>query len=602
MSLSSKELREKYLTFFEKKGHKRIASASLIPENDPTVLFTTAGMHPLVPYLMGETHPEGKRLVNVQKCIRTGDIDEVGDNWHLTFFEMLGNWSLGDYEKKEAIEFSFEFLTKELNININDLSVTCFKGDKDSPKDEIAAKVWESLGIPKERINFLNKEENWWGPAGATGPCGPDSEMFYHVTDEKEKNEEEFLALKKKGVINEIWNDVFMQYTKTSEGEIVESKQKNIDTGMGVERTYAALNKCVNVYEVDTVKPIYEKVKSLSKHFDEKNSTHIKGVRIITDHIRTATFILGDEKGIVPSNVDQGYVLRRLIRRSVRHARLIGIGEKFCCEVAKTVIKTLGETYPEIEKNKAFIFKELENEEEKFSIALEKGTAVLEKKLFFLEKGKQKELNAKGAFDLYQSYGFPIEMTKEICEEKGFKVDEKGFEKLLVEHQNLSRAGAEQKFKGGLADNSEQVTKLHTATHLFSAALRKFVNPNSVQKGSNITAERARFDFNSEERLTQEQIKQIEDWVNDVIKKECTVTMQIMNLEEAKKAKAHGVFESKYEEKVKVYSIIDKKGNIYSKEICGGPHVTTTKGLGTFKITKQEAVGAGIKRVKIVLE
>lgn len=601
MSLSSKELREKYLTFFEKKGHKRIASASLIPENDPTVLFTTAGMHPLIPYLMGETHPEGKRLVNVQKCIRTGDIDEVGDNWHLTFFEMLGNWSLGDYEKKEAIEFSFEFLTKELNININDLSVTCFKGDKDSPKDEIAAKVWESLGIPKERINFLNKEENWWGPAGATGPCGPDSEMFYHVTDEKEKNEEEFLALKKKGVINEIWNDVFMQYTKTSEGKIVESKQKNIDTGMGVERTYAALNKCVNVYEVDTVKPIFEKVKELTnkKEFNEKEITSL---RIITDHLRTATFILGDERAVAPSNVDQGYVLRRLIRRAIRHARLLGVEKNFCGEIAKKVINILGEIYPEIEKNKEFIFKELEKEEEKFSIALDTGIKVLEKKLFFLEKASQKELNAKGAFDLYQSYGFPIEMTREICEEKGFSVDKDGFEKLLIEHQNLSRAGAEQKFKGGLADSKEQTTKLHTATHIFSAAIRKFVNPNSVQKGSNINAERARFDFNNEEKLTQEQVKQIETWANDIIQKECDVKMDIMDLEEAKKTNAHGVFDSKYEKKVKVYSIIDKKGNIYSKEICGGPHVTTTKGLGTFKITKQEAVGAGIKRVKIVLE
>ena len=601
MSISSKELREKYIKFFESKGHKRIASASLIPENDPTVLFTTAGMHPLVPYLMGETHPEGKRLVNVQKCIRTGDIDEVGDNWHLTFFEMLGNWSLGDYEKKEAIEFSFEFLTKELNININDLSVTCFKGDKDSPKDEIAAKVWESLGIPKERINFLNKEENWWGPAGATGPCGPDSEMFYHVTDEKEKNEEEFLALKKKGVINEIWNDVFMQYTKTSEGKIVESKQKNIDTGMGVERTYAALNKCTNVYQVDTVKPIFEKVKELTnkKEFNEKE---IISLRIITDHLRTATFILGDERAVAPSNVDQGYVLRRLIRRAIRHSRLLGIEEKFCSEIAKKVINVLGDVYPELKKNEKFIFKELEKEEEKFSTALKKGTSVLEKKLFFLEKAKQKELNAKGAFDLYQSYGFPIEMTKEICEEKGFSVDKIGFEKLLLEHQNLSRRGAEQKFKGGLADSKEATTKLHTATHIFSAAIRKFVNPNSVQKGSNINAQRARFDFNNEEKLTQEQIKQIETWANDIIQKECDVKMDIMELNDAKKSGAHGVFDYKYEEKVKVYSIVDKEGNIYSKELCGGPHVKTLKGMGKFKIIKQEAVGAGIKRVKIVLE
>ncbi len=601
MGIKSKEIREKYQKFFEKKGHKRIASASLIPENDPSVLFTTAGMHPLVPYLLGEKHPLGKRLTNCQKCIRTGDIDEVGDAWHLTFFEMLGNWSLGDYFKKEAIEMSFEFLTKELKIPVNKLSVTCFEGDKDAPKDEEAAKIWKSLGIPKERINFLNKEENWWGPAGQTGPCGPDTEMFYHVTEEKEKNEKEFLALKKKGVINEIWNDVFMQYTKTADGKFVESKQKNVDTGMGVERTFAALNGCVNVYEVDTMKPIFEKVKTLTKKkkFSEEE---IRSLRIISDHVRTSVMILGDNKAVVPSNVDQGYVLRRLIRRAVRHARLLGIEGNFCTSIAKEVVKVLGKVYSELKKNEKFIFSELEKEEEKFSVALEKGIKILENKLFFLEKAGKKELNGKGVFDLYQSFGFPLEMTIEICKEKGFSVDEKSFEKLLQEHQELSRKGAEQKFKGGLADSKEETTKLHTAAHLMLAGMKEIVDKKIEQKGSNINAERLRFDFNSDERLTEEQIKKIEDWVNKAIASEAKVTMEVLSLEEAKKKGAHGTFESRYGEKVKVYTMQGKDGTIYSKEICGGPHVESLKGMGKFKIKKQESVAAGVKRVKAVLE
>jgi alanyl-tRNA synthetase len=625
--ISTKELRKKYLDFFKSKGHAIIPSASLIPENDPTVLFTTAGMHPLVPYLMGEHHPQGKRLANVQKCIRTGDIDDVGDSWHLSFFEMLGNWSLGDYFKREAIEFSFEFLTskKYLGIPIERLSVTCFAGDKDAPRDLEASGTWEKLGIVKNRIHFLEKADNWWGPAGQTGPCGPDTEMFYHVKDIQEKSTTEFSKLNKEGIFCEIWNDVLMQYNKNEEGKYVEGKQKNIDTGMGVERTVAVLNGWDNAYEIDTLKPIFDKVKSLSRIPLIETSTagnynysnDIRSVRIITDHLRASVMILGDEKGIVPSNVDQGYVLRRFIRRSVRHARLIGINNKFCKEVAQVIVKVMGEVYPEVEKNKARVFSELEKEEEKFSETLENGIKVLEKKLQFLGsfgntkettkatafvgQSSVKQLNAKGAFDLFQSYGFPLEMTIEMCKEKGFSVDSKGFEQLLKEHQELSRKGAEQKFKGGLADNSEQVTKLHTATHLLNQALREIVNPNISQKGANITAERARFDFNSDDKLTDEQVKKVEEWVNTAIKAEADVIMEVLSLDEAKKVGAHGVFDSKYGEQVKVYTV--KKGNkVFSKEICGGPHVKNTKELGHFKIQKQEAVAAGIRRIKAVLE
>jgi len=600
--ISTIELRKKYIDFFKSKGHAVIPSASLIPENDPTVLFTTAGMHPLVPYLMGEKHPLGTRLTNYQKCIRTNDIDEVGDAWHLSFFEMLGNWSLGDYFKKEAIEYSFEFLTKELGIKKENFSVTCFAGDKDIPREDVANKVWESLGVEKHRIHFLPKEDNWWGPAGQTGPCGPDTEMYYHVKEIQEKSTEEFVKLNKEGTFCEIWNDVFMQYNKTQEGKYLELEKKNVDTGMGLERVVAVLNGYDNVYEVDTLKPILDGVIKLSeKKYETLTREELKSVRIITDHLRASVMILGDEKGIVPSNVDQGYVLRKFIRRSIRHARLIGINNSFTKNIAEIVVKIMGPIYPEIEKNKKRMYEEISKEEEKFSSTIENGTRVLEKKLHFLTNANIKELNAKGAFDLFQSYGFPIEMTTEICKEKGFTVDTNGFYELLQKHQELSRAGAEQKFKGGLSDDSEKTTKLHTATHLFSAALRKFVNPNCVQKGSNITTERARFDFNSEEKLTPEQIKQIEEWANMVIGKECEVTTEIMSVEEAKKSGAHGVFDSKYGDKVKIYTI-QKNGEIFSKEICGGPHVTTTKGMGKFKITKQEAVAAGIKRARIVLE
>jgi len=608
--ITSIQLRKKYLDFFKSKGHAIIPSASLIPENDPTVLFTTAGMHPLVPYLMGEKHPLGKRLCNVQKCIRTGDIDDVGDSWHLSFFEMMGNWSLGDYFKKEAVEMSFEFLTSKqyLGIPIERLSTTVFRGDNDAPREDTANLVWTKLGISANRLHFLPKEDNWWGPAGVTGPCGPDSEMFYHVENIQEKSDEEFNLLNKQGKFCEIWNDVFMQYNKTADGKYIPLTQQNVDTGMGVERTVSVMNGYTNAFEMDTLKPILEKVLEISgrkgKSQNDLSESERKSVRIITDHLRTAVMVLGDDKAVVPSNVDQGYILRRFIRRSIRHARLLGIEGNFCKSVAEVVVKIMGSVYSEVEKNKEFVYSELEKEEEKFSTALENGTKVLERKLQFLGQAQnvKKELNAKGAFDLFQSYGFPLEMTIEMCAEKGFTVDKKGFEELLVQHQELSRKGAEQKFKGGLADAGEATTKLHTATHLLNAALREIVNTNISQKGANITAERARFDFNADEKLTDEQVKQIEDWVNNVIKQESEVRMEILSLDEAKKQGAHGVFDSKYGEQVKVYTVIGKNGKVFSKEICGGPHVENTKGMGIFKIAKQEAVAAGVRRIKAVLE
>ncbi len=602
------KLREKYINFFKSKGHIVIPSASLIPENDPTVLFTTAGMHPLVPYLLGETHPLGKRLCNVQKCIRTGDIDEVGDAWHLSFFEMLGNWSLGDYFKKEAIEMSFEFLTgKEyLNIPLQRLSVTVFGGDSDAPRDEESASTWKKLGISENRIHFLPKEDNWWGPAGETGPCGPDTEMFYHVKDVQENSTQDFLELNKNGKFCEIWNDVLMEYNKNKDGVYEESKQKNIDTGMGVERTVAVLNGFDNVYEIDNLKPILNKVLALSNRInktqEELTLEERKSSRIITDHLRASVMILGDEKGITPSNVDQGYILRRFIRRSIRHAKLIGINEKFCKSVAEVIVEIMGPIYPEVEKNKERIFSELEKEEEKFSTALEGGMRVLEKKLVYLTKANSTELNAKGAFDLFQSYGFPIEMNIEICKEKGFSVDVNGFEKLLKEHQELSRKGAEQKFKGGLADDGVQTTKLHTCAHLTLAALKEVIDPSIEQKGANITSERLRFDFNLDRKLTPEEIKKIEDWVNNAIKDEFKVNMKIMNLDDAKKMGAHGTFTSKYGEQVKVYTITGKSGKVYSNEICGGPHVEDCKGMGIYKIVKEESSSAGVRRIKAILE
>jgi len=579
--MKAEELRKKFLDFFKKKGHAIIPGASLIPEHDPTVLFTTAGMHPLVPFLLGEKHAQGKRLADVQKCVRTDDIEEIGDNWHLTFFEMLGNWSLGDYWKKEAVKWSFEFLTKHLNISLEKLSVTVFAGDDDAPKDEESAKIWQDLGIAKEKIYYLPKEDNWWGPAGQTGPSGPCTEIFYD-TGKKECSSYCRPGCSC-GKYSEIWNNVFMEYNKTEKGKYVPLEQKNVDTGMGVKRTIAVLAGFDNVYETELFKPIIKEVKSLSQtNLESKEGA----LRIIADHIKAAVFILSE--GIEPSNVEQGYVLRRLIRRSVRYARQLGIEGIFCHKVAKVVIDIYKDAYPEIYSNKNFISEQLVKEEEKFEKTLERG---------LMQFGKLEKITGKDAFDLYQSYGFPLELTEELAQEKGVKVDEEGFKKALKQHQEISRKGAEHKFKGGLADHAEQTTKYHTATHLLLAALRKVLGDHVHQKGSNITSERLRFDFSHKEKMSEKEIKEVEKLVGEKIKEGLEVMFEEMSLDKARNQGATGVFGEKYGDKVKVYTIGD-----FSKEICGGPHVKKTSELGKFKIIKEESSSAGVRRIKAVLE
>lgn len=598
--MNTNELRQKYLNFFKKNGHSVIPSASLIPENDPTVLFTTAGMHPLVPYLMGEKHAAGSRLVDVQKCIRTGDIDEVGDRWHLIFFEMLGNWSLGDYWKAEAITWSFEFLTKELNLPIEKLAVTVFAGDIDAPKDSESAQMWLKLGIKKERIAYLGKADNWWGPAGITGPCGPDTEIFYWTGNENAPKV--YNPSDKRWV--EIWNDVFMEYYKNDKGKYEKAKQKNVDTGMGLERTVAVLNNFDDVYQVDTMAPIIKKIEELSgKKYLESEET-AKSMRIIADHLRAATMIIGDERGVSPSNVDQGYVARRLIRRAVRKGMQFGIKNNFCTEVAQIVIDIFKNVYPEIENNKGFILREMKSEEEKFEKTLEQGLKE------FNKAGTDKNISGKEVFNLFSTYGFPLEMTQELATENGFSINAQEFEEEFKKHQDLSRAGAEQKFKGGLADTSEETTKLHTATHLLHAALRKVLGSHVEQKGSNITAERLRFDFSHPDKMTENQKKQVEDMVNAAIAKDYQVSFEELTVAEAKAKGAIGLFEDKYGAKVKVYTVGDPKQKptadpnsaTFSMEICGGPHVEHTGQIGKFKIKKEEASSAGVRRIKAVVE
>jgi len=583
--MKAQDLKNKYFEFFKEKRHKLISSASLIPEHDPTVLFTTAGMHPLVPYLMGEKHPLGKRLVDVQKCIRTGDIEEVGDASHLTFFEMLGNWSIGDYWKKEAIEWSFEFLTskKWLGLDKNELYVTVFAGDEDAQKDEESAKIWKSLGIPEERIFYLPKKDNWWGPAGSTGPCGPDTEMFYDAG--KEKCGKGCKPGCSCGKYFEVWNDVFMQYNKTKDGKYEPLKQKNVDTGMGVERTAAMLQGKNTVYEIETFAPIMKRIQIEAK---EQNT---RSMRIIADHLRASAFILAEK--VAPSNLDQGYVLRKLIRRSIRHSRLLGIErENFTSEIAKIVIDIYKNDYAGLNENKSFILEELEKEEKKFKKTLATGLREFNKMI-----KQDSGITGKEAFILFSSYGFPWEMTQELAEEKGLGIDKSDFEKEFKSHQELSRAGAEKRFKGGLADSSEESKRLHTATHLLNEALRKVVSNDIVQKGSNITPERLRFDFNFDRKLTEEEIKKVEDLINKKIKESIPIKREEMTVEEAKKRNAQGLFEHKYAERVSVYSIGD-----FSIEICGGPHVKNTGELGKFRIIKEESCAAGIRRIKAVLE
>ena len=599
-SLSTDQIRQLYLDFFKEKGHAVIPGASLIPENDPTVLFTTAGMHPLVPYLMGEKHPAGKRLVDVQRCIRTGDIDEVGDSSHLTMFEMLGNWSLGDYFKEGAIEMSFAFLTSEkyLGIPKEMLAVTCFEGDNDAPKDMESAGFWKKVGIPEERIGFLPKAKNWWGPAGKTGPCGPDTEMFYWVGSSPLPPPGSNPANDDANWL-EIWNDVFIQYNKKEDGTFEILKQQNVDTGMGLERVAAVLQGVGSVYETDAFHPVIEHVRRMSiegtmpMHQVALSDMRERFARIIVDHVKAATFIIAN--GIEPSNLDQGYVLRKLIRRAVRSARRVGIvrDNPICSDIAQVVIKQYSPFYADLEVGREHVLKTLDMEERQFKKTLLEGIKHFTK---VTESLGGKTLDGLTAFHLYDTYGFPLELTKEMADEMKINVDEAGFEKAFAEHQKLSRAGAEKRFAGGLADHSAETTKLHTATHLLNAALRKVLGDHVWQKGSNVTAERLRFDFSHTAKMTPEEIKKVEELVNQAIVDDLPVSYSLMTVTEAKSQGAIGVFDDKYAERIKVYSM-----GAFSKEICGGPHVSHTGVLGSLKIQKEEAVSAGVRRLKAVV-
>ena len=601
-NLTADELREMYLKFFESKGHKIIPGASVIPENDPTVLFTTAGMHPLVPYLMGAMeHPAGTRLTDVQKCVRTGDIDAVGDSAHLTFFEMLGNWSLNDYFKKEAISWSYEFLTTKLGFSPDQLSVTVFKGEGVEgepgyiPADEEAVEIWKSLGIPDERIYRLPREDNWWGPAGTTGPCGPDTEMF--IDTGKEKCGPDCRPGCHCGKYIEIWNDVFMQYNKNAEGAFEPLGRHNVDTGMGVERTICMMSGAATVYDTEIFAPIMAKIDELSTVTPEDAELALKSRRIIADHMRTATFILCDPKGgVKPGNVGANYVLRRLIRRAVRYSRFLGIAPGFTVKLAETICEKYKHVYPELAENLATCKADLEAEENRFNQTLDKGEAMFNKVAEQLKAHGQTQISGKTAFKLYDTFGFPFEMTLEMAEKAGLVVDKEGFDEANRKHQELSRTTSAGSFKAGLQDNSEVVTRMHTATHLLHAALHKVLGPTANQKGSNITAERLRFDFTWPEPMTAEQKDAVEKLVNEWIEAGIEVTKKTTTVEEAKAEGAMALFGAKYGDEVSLYSI----GEV-SKEICCGPHVVNTKELGSFKIKKEQSSSAGVRRIKAVI-
>lgn len=586
--ISSGKLKKLYLEFFQKNGHKVIANTSLIPENDSTALFTSAGMHPLVPYLLGQQHPSGRKLVNVQKCLRTSDIDEVGDSNHLSFFEMLGNWSLGDYFKEESIRWSYEFLTSKewLNIDEEKLSVTVFAGDEKIPRDAESARIWEGLGIPKDRIFYLPRKDNWWGPIGSTGPCGPDTEMFYDTG--KEPCGSECKPGCSCGKYNEIWNNVFMEYNRTPDGEYELLEQKNVDTGMGVERTLAVLQEKDNVYETEIFAPLVNGIKELSG-IEVISENQIRSVRIICDHSRAAAFLLAE--GIVPLNVEQGYVLRRVIRGAIRHGKLLGIEEEFLSVLSQIIIETYVEDYPHLKSNEGFIVTELKNEYKKFNNTLARGL-----NRFNRIARNKKKIDSKDAFLLYQSFGFPIEITKELGKENGIFVDVDGFYEEFEKHQKVSRAGADKRFGSGLADKSEATVKLHTATHLLNEALRRVLGKDITQKGSNITQKRLRFDFNFDRKLTDQEIEDVEEIVNGKINEALPVKRIETTLDEAIRMGSQAVFEQKYGEKVSVYSIGD-----FSVELCSGPHVENTGELGRFKIIKEEGISAGVRRIRAVL-
>ncbi len=590
-NITSRELRNLYFDFFIKHNHKLISSASLIPDNDPTVLFTMAGMHPLVPYLLGEEHSSGKRLVNAQKCIRTGDIDDVGDASHLTFFEMLGNWSLGDYFKEEAIKMSYEFLTSPdyLNISKEKLYFSVFGGEDNIPKDEESYNIWLSLGVSPDHLFYLGKKENFWILGSGVGPCGPDTEMFYDTG--KDKCSEDCNPSCSCGKYLEIWNDVFMQYNSDGKGNYTPLPKPNVDTGMGLERTVQVLNGLNSVYDTDLFTNLKNKLESISQ---KKYEDNLESFRIILDHMRAATFILGDDLGLTPSNVGQGYVLRRLIRRVIRHLKKLEVSEHTLPELAAVVINDYQDIYEELARNKDFILRELELEETKFNKTLKAGEKLFYKAIRNLENNK---LAGRDAFKLFDTFGFPLEMTIELAHENNIEVDVEGYHEAFCEHQEKSKTLDQGAFKGGLADDSYETTKYHTLAHILLASLKEMFGNETVQKGSNITHERLRFDFNLDHKMTEEEKSTLEKLVNDKIKTNTPVVCEIMSLDEAKELGAEGVFTSKYEEKVKVYTI----PNI-SCEICGGPHVENTSELGVFKIQKEESSSAGVRRIRGILE
>ncbi len=593
--MTANDIRQNFTKYFEENGHKAIPSYPVVPQNDPSVLFTTAGMHPLVPYLMGEAHPLGRRLVDTQICLRTNDIDEVGDSDHLTFFEMLGYWSFGDYFKKESIKYTFDFYTQVLGFDQNKISVTVFAGDEDAPFDEESYNIWKNeIDISEERIFKYDKKENWWGPAAETGPCGPDTEMF--IDTGLEKCSPSCGPACHCDKYTEIGNNVFMEYFKNVEGQYEKLSQKNVDVGIGLERLAMLSQGKKSVFETDLFKPIVSKIEDLAKVSSEKKE---KSIRIIADHLRAATFVLAEQ--IEPSNIDRGYIARRLIRRAIRHGRNLGITGNFTSTVAKEVIAVMGESYPLLKENEKFINRELDQEEEKFRKTLENG---LKKFNQIVIRRDHQGISGKEAFDLFQSFGFPIEITEELAEENKLTVDLENFKVEYRKHQELSRKGSEKKFKGGLGDQSEQTIKYHTAAHLMLEALRRVLGPHVSQRGANITQERLRFDFSHPDKMTETQLKAVEEMVNDKINSKLPVIETITTVEEAKGNGATGIFDSKYGDKVKVYTI---GGDLYSteafsKEICGGPHIKNTGQLNYFRIKKEESSSAGVRRIKAILE
>lgn len=589
--MTANELRTMYVDFFKERGHKEIASASLLPENDPTVLFTTAGMHPLVPYLLGERHPGGKRLTDVQKCVRTEDIEEVGDDTHCTFFEMLGNWSLGDYFKQESISMSFDFLTNYLHIPPERLAVTVFEGDELASADVEAEELWRGLGLKNDQIFRYGRDNNWWGPAGQTGPCGPDTEIFYDMG--RPKCGPDCGPSCNCGKYVEIWNNVFMEFKKEADGTYTELKQKNVDTGMGLERVLTILNGETNVYDTELFLPVMQTLERILEK--ERKDTLQRDKRIICEHTRAVTFILGDPMKISPSNTEQGYILRRLIRRMIRLFRKANIHANYLCELSKVIVEQYGPVYPELGENREFILEQLQREYDLFSRTLDEG---LKKANRYLDRiGQGGILSGELAFRLYDTFGFPIEFTSELASERGYQVDMDGFQKKFEEHQNKSRQGAAGKFAGGLADENEQTARLHTATHLLNGALRKVLGEEVSQRGSNITSERLRFDFSFGRKVTKEELEKVEAIVNEAIRKKIDVILEEMTPEKAYEEGAIGVFSGKYVEIVKVYTIPG-----YSKEICGGPHAKNTGELVSFKIKKEEASSAGVRRIKAVIQ